>query len=196
MTEGGGILVTGASTGIGRACALALDEAGYRVFGGVRKQQDADSLAGGNGNDDLFGGAARDSLGGGNGDDTLSGGGSADRLVGNAGVDTLIGGGGADAFVLRKLTDSGLTDETRDMILDFTVGIDRIDVRNLFDDEVAFTKVGAFSGREGEFMVVDRVLWLDVTGNGQADTSIGFGDGDANLDGQIDASDFLAWNEG
>lgn len=39
------VLVTGASTGIGRATALRLDAAGWRVFAGVRKQEDADALA-------------------------------------------------------------------------------------------------------------------------------------------------------
>ena len=38
------VLITGASTGIGRACALRLDRSGWRVFAGVRKQTDADSL--------------------------------------------------------------------------------------------------------------------------------------------------------
>ena len=38
-------LITGCSTGIGRATALRLDERGWRVFAGVRKQEDADSLA-------------------------------------------------------------------------------------------------------------------------------------------------------
>lgn len=38
------VLVTGSSTGIGRATALRLDAAGWRVYAGVRKQEDADSL--------------------------------------------------------------------------------------------------------------------------------------------------------
>jgi NAD(P)-dependent dehydrogenase (short-subunit alcohol dehydrogenase family) len=38
------VLVTGASTGIGRATALRLDAAGWRVFAGVRRDADADSL--------------------------------------------------------------------------------------------------------------------------------------------------------
>lgn len=37
-------LVTGASTGIGRATALRLDASGWKVFAGVRKEEDADSL--------------------------------------------------------------------------------------------------------------------------------------------------------
>lgn len=43
--EKGAVVVTGASTGIGRAAALHLDERGYRVFAGVRKAKDAKSLA-------------------------------------------------------------------------------------------------------------------------------------------------------
>jgi NAD(P)-dependent dehydrogenase (short-subunit alcohol dehydrogenase family) len=37
-------LVTGASTGIGRATALRLDAGGWQVFAGVRRDADADSL--------------------------------------------------------------------------------------------------------------------------------------------------------
>lgn len=39
------VLITGASTGIGRACALRMDKAGWAVFAGVRKRADADTLA-------------------------------------------------------------------------------------------------------------------------------------------------------
>jgi len=38
------VLVTGASTGIGRAAALRLDAAGWKVFAGVRRQEDAEAL--------------------------------------------------------------------------------------------------------------------------------------------------------
>lgn len=37
-------LVTGASSGIGRATALRLDAAGWKVFAGVRKEEDAEAL--------------------------------------------------------------------------------------------------------------------------------------------------------
>ncbi|MFN2451442.1 MAG: SDR family NAD(P)-dependent oxidoreductase, partial [Candidatus Dormibacteria bacterium] len=38
------VVVTGASTGIGRACVLALDRLGWRVFAGVRRDQDGEEL--------------------------------------------------------------------------------------------------------------------------------------------------------
>jgi NAD(P)-dependent dehydrogenase (short-subunit alcohol dehydrogenase family) len=41
----GGVVVTGASSGIGRACALDLERRGFRVFATVRGQEDADALA-------------------------------------------------------------------------------------------------------------------------------------------------------
>jgi NAD(P)-dependent dehydrogenase (short-subunit alcohol dehydrogenase family) len=40
------VVVTGASTGIGRATALRLDAAGFRVFAGVRKDADGEALRG------------------------------------------------------------------------------------------------------------------------------------------------------
>lgn len=44
MTIGPAIVVTGASTGIGRACVARAVQAGAHVFAGVRKQADAESL--------------------------------------------------------------------------------------------------------------------------------------------------------
>lgn len=40
----GAVVVTGASTGIGRACALRMAEKGFDVFAGVRKPEDGESL--------------------------------------------------------------------------------------------------------------------------------------------------------
>lgn len=37
-------VVTGASTGIGRATALRLDDDGWRVFAGVRREEDGEAL--------------------------------------------------------------------------------------------------------------------------------------------------------
>ena len=40
----GAVVVTGSSTGIGRACVLHLDRLGFAVFAGVRKEVDAEAL--------------------------------------------------------------------------------------------------------------------------------------------------------
>src|SRR5579871_6599428 len=43
-TSLGAVLITGASSGMGKACALRLARAGYTVFAGVRKESDAQML--------------------------------------------------------------------------------------------------------------------------------------------------------
>jgi Ca2+-binding RTX toxin-like protein len=58
-----------------------------------------DSLAGGNLNDRLSGGADSDKIDGGRGDDILRGGSGADKLLGGPGRDTLKGEGGSDKLV-------------------------------------------------------------------------------------------------
>ncbi len=40
------VIITGASTGIGRACALHLDKLGFQVIAGVRKKSDGEDLKG------------------------------------------------------------------------------------------------------------------------------------------------------
>ncbi|RCJ15910.1 short-chain dehydrogenase/reductase [Nostoc sp. ATCC 43529] len=40
----GSVVITGASSGIGEACAIYLDKLGYQVFAGVRREADAEAL--------------------------------------------------------------------------------------------------------------------------------------------------------
>jgi NAD(P)-dependent dehydrogenase (short-subunit alcohol dehydrogenase family) len=44
MSTAGSVIITGASTGIGEACALRLDSRGFRVFAGVRREVDGGAL--------------------------------------------------------------------------------------------------------------------------------------------------------
>ena len=44
QSKKGTVVVTGASTGIGRSCALRLDRLGFQVFAGVRKDSDGKAL--------------------------------------------------------------------------------------------------------------------------------------------------------
>ena len=44
MDDKGAVIITGASSGIGKACSLFLDQRGYRVFAGVRTSSAADML--------------------------------------------------------------------------------------------------------------------------------------------------------
>lgn len=44
QSKKGAVLITGTSSGLGRAAALTLDKQGYRVFAGVRTEKDAESL--------------------------------------------------------------------------------------------------------------------------------------------------------
>ena len=44
MANNKSIVITGTSTGIGKACALHLDKLGFNVYAGVRKQADGDNI--------------------------------------------------------------------------------------------------------------------------------------------------------
>ncbi|RKZ00448.1 MAG: short-chain dehydrogenase/reductase [Ignavibacteriae bacterium] len=44
MNENKAILISGSSTGIGKACAFHLDKLGFKVYAGIRKQADVDIL--------------------------------------------------------------------------------------------------------------------------------------------------------
>lgn len=81
---------------------------------------------------------------GGSGNDTLIGNNLINGLTGNGGKDTLIGGlnadvlsgrGSADTFKFNSVDDSGLTDTTRDRIIDFShVQGDKIDLSGIDAD--------------------------------------------------------------
>ena len=111
-------------------------------------------------------------------------------LTGGGGVDRLTGGLGRDTFDFNAKTDSGATSTTRDVVLDFTQGEDRIDLSTidangaLAGDAFEFlaNAGSAFTGKAGQlaFVIVDAtgtasdrtVIQADMDGNKVADFQI------------------------
>ncbi|WP_343717036.1 calcium-binding protein, partial [Inquilinus sp.] len=130
---------------------------------------------------DLFGSDVADQLGGdasgnvlyGNGGaDILWGNGGDDVLSGGAGADSLYGGGGRDLFLFEAAADSGATAGTRDRIMDFTRGSDRIDLSDIDANasaggNQAFNFIGgdAFTGVAGQLRVFTEAGALVVAGD-------------------------------
>ncbi len=119
----------------------------------------ADTLSGGNGRDGLFGGLGNDALEGGNGrdellgglgDDLLEGGNDRDTLNGGGGDDMLRGGNGRDLFVIA--------DPGTDTIADYDRG-ERIDL-------------SGFGLTEADFLVTDNVISADLNGDLTADVTV------------------------
>ncbi|GGA07523.1 calcium-binding protein [Neptunicoccus cionae] len=110
------------------------------LFGGggsdkLRGGAGKDKLEGGNGKDNLQGGSGNDTLKGGGGADVLKGGGGKDKIIGGAGNDKLWGNRGADDFIFKSGDD-------RDVIKDFNVGQDEIDLAGASVDDISFIKKG------------------------------------------------------
>ncbi len=121
---------------------------------------------------------------GGQAGDTLTGGAGADAIYGGGGGDALRGNGGADVFRYDNLSDSnGTTDATRDRILDFASGIDRIDLSRIdaitggADDAFTFIGTAAFSNVAGQLRYAAAgagifIVEGDVNGDGIADFTL------------------------
>ena len=139
-------------------------------------------IGGTDGNDFLSGDFFNDVLGGFGGNDTISGGGGNDLLIGGIGKDTLTGGLGEDTFVFQNLADSGKSASTRDLIIDFVVGEDSIDLSAIdaimggADDAFAFAGVSAFTGAAGQLAVSyasgQTIVSGDINGDRVADFQI------------------------
>jgi Ca2+-binding RTX toxin-like protein len=142
-----------------------------------------DLLTGNAGNDEIDGGVGRDKLTGGQGADRLFGDAGKDKLDGGSGVDLLTGGGGKDRFDFNSVNDSGPEPTIRDKIIDFAVGTDLLDLKNIDADTTSggndtFVFIGstAFSSTAGELRAVVSgsvtIVEGDVDGDGQADFQI------------------------
>ncbi len=142
-----------------------------------------DTLNGRGGNDTLNGRGGNDTLNGGDGNDTLNGGDGNDTLVGGRGKDVLIGGTGADFFDFNAFNESGRTYATRDQIVGFEQGTDRIDLSTIDANTAvagnqAFAFIGGacFHGVAGELRQQafggDTIVSGDINGDAVADFQI------------------------
>ena len=64
-------------------------------------------------------------------DNVLKGNDGANKITGGAGGDTLFGGAGSDVFAYNAITDALPPTTSSELIQDFQVGIDKIDVSNI-----------------------------------------------------------------
>lgn len=170
-----------------------LAEIGGKVIGSIN----SDNLLGGAGDDEIFGlgngdviragggddflagGMGNDALFGAQGDDSLNGSNGMDILAGGAGTDKLTGGAGADVFVFASSQDSRSGKGSRDTIIDFMVGVDKIDLHAIDADALAleyqsFNFIGsaAFSGQAGELRFAKGIISADLDGDRGADFQI------------------------
>jgi serralysin len=120
--------------------------------------EERDVIAGGAGNDILYGGwgtswlqggAGADALYGTSGNDALEGGEGNDTLAGSVDNDSLTGGAGNDNFVF----DTSPSAANADSITDFVSGTDKLQL-----DDAAYANIGAL----GTFTVDDPRYWAEA----------------------------------
>ena len=154
-------------------------------FESVAGGSGADNIAGDDGRNVLKGNSGADILTGRAGIDRLNGGDAADTLTGGADRDILQGGAGADRFDFNASSESATGVATRDIILDFELGIDDIDLSTIDANGVgagntAFVYIGAgaFTNTAGELRLGTfaalgiSVIQGDTNGDGTADIEI------------------------
>lgn len=117
------------------------------------------------------------------GKNTIVGSAGANDIEGGRGKDLLTGAAGADDFVFRNKLDSGKTAATRDVVSDFQVRVDDIDL-SLIDansaraGNQAFTFIAkqAFSEKAGQVrfdtLGNKTIVQLDINGDAKADMHI------------------------
>jgi serralysin len=124
----------------------------YKIIKSIMKGNDyiamsnyGDTVSGYAGNDTILGNGGGDVLYGDAGNDSIKGGSGNDTLIGGVGKDTLTGGTGRDYFDFDKISESGITSSTRDVIKDFIKSQgDKIDLRTI-DAKSGGTSNDAFS---------------------------------------------------
>lgn len=137
-------------------------------------------MDGGGGNDTIYGRGSNDVILGGSGNDDIRGGSGSDRLTGDLGADKLRGGSSGDTFIFKSTLETPVGTTSRDSIVDFERGSDKIDLSgidartNLTGDQ-AFSWIGytSFTGVSGQLRGNGSVIEGDINGDRIADFAIG-----------------------
>lgn len=124
------------------------DDGNDRLVGAAGR----DVLAGGTGNDQIFGNDGVDMIYGSWGRDIIYGNQGRDFINGGGGRDVIRGGADADIFIFNSTQDSRNTSAARDVIFDFTSGLDKLNLRGIDADSTRggnqafdFIGTGAFT---------------------------------------------------
>jgi Ca2+-binding RTX toxin-like protein len=168
------------------SCVIRLQAGAYSRIGeqgdfAIAKGVVIENAFGGRGADTLSGNSVANRLSGNGGNDALNGGAGDDVLCGGAGRDKLTGGAGGDLFDFDRAAHSGVTAATRDAIMDFTRGADRIDLSGMDANAAtaaneAFTYIGAAefstSNATGQLRCEGGVLYGSTDADAGAEFSI------------------------
>jgi serralysin len=146
-----------------------------------------DALRGDAGNDELLGESGNDFLVGGSGSDRLNGGAGNDTIDGGSGKDTLTGGTGFDRFDFNSVTESLPGTVSRDLITDFSHGVDRIDLSSIdANSTIAGNQAFVFIGT-ADFTAPGQISVTTLSNNGDVRIRMST-DADFQSEMQIDIS--------
>ena len=149
-----------------------------RAFGG------ADTITGSKYSDTLYGYA---------GNDTIKGLAGNDRITGGTGKDKLYGGTGNDIFDFNKVSESGITSSSRDIVADFVRGSDKVDLSTI-DANTGTTGNNSFTKliTSGSFTAAGQLKFVAgvVCGNTDSDAAAEFSIGLTGIS-KLSLSDFV-----
>ena len=110
-------------------------------------------------------------------DNSIKGNAGSNVLTGGSGRDTMTGGGGADRFDFNSMSDSSVSGTTRDIIVDFLHGTDKIDLSDidallseLGDQAFTFMGTGAFTD-VGQIRLTQNGLNTQILFNTEGDSA-------------------------
>ena len=134
----------------------------------------------------ITGNGAKNTLSGLSGNDTMSGGSGNDLIIGGTGRDFMSGNSGNDVFDFNLLSESGKTSTTRDVIKDFAVKLDDINLATIdASTKSAGNQAFKFIGTAAFHKVAGELHYPQSNAAGTANDKT-IVEGDVNGDGKLD----------